>query len=62
MDIMQIVLNGYLYSLYARVQYYRCDSMKKIQEKIPIPILQKILQSMLLGGGGGEGGGGISKK
>ena len=31
--------------------------MKKILEKIPIPILQQTLQSMLLGGDGDEGGG-----
>ena len=29
---------GYSYSLYSRVQVYRWDSMKKIEEKIPIPI------------------------
>ena len=35
--------------------------MKKIEGKILIPILQKTLQSMLLGGDGGNVGGGSQR-
>ena len=55
-------LYGYFYSYYSQVQCYRGDSMKKYSERIPIPILQKTLQSVLLSGDGGEVGGGISNK
>ena len=36
--------------------------MKKYSERIPIPILQKTLQSMLLGGDGGRSGRGDLKE
>ena len=55
-------LYGYSYFSHPQVQYYLLDSMMIIYEKIPIPILQKTSQSILLGGGVGGSGRGDLKE
>ena len=59
---MQFSLNHCFYSSYSQAQYYQWDSTKRIWEKIPIPVLQKTLQSMLLGGEVGGSGRGDLKE